>query len=525
MRVNLHTPLGWHLTATGSLDEAVPELEGAERLRRNLVIDTNLWAYACAEKERRVRQQKELRAELATRASVHRDLVCNTADLVERLGDERTTDWCSSCLQKTEHRQVETGFALATFLCDSCGAATSPCVAPRCGHMATREFGSIRIPRFCAEHRHDVTDFEAGDLRISDLTEFEELRKFTKRNLAATTKVAGTAVVAAGAMTGVGLAAAPLVGGIVGSTVGGYSGAAATSYGLALLGGGPAAGIGFGMAGGTAVVAAVGGSLGGAMGASLTQAYVGEDDSFRIEKLKDGVGPVVIVASGFLTQGKSGWGDWERIVTERYPESPIYRVHWGSRELKDLGAVLGRGAGTASLSVAAKTLAKKASKTAATRANPIGAGMIFLDLAKNPWWRARDRANKTGAILADLIARTDLDEVILTGHSLGARAMICAAEALGTKPSAPRILDVHLLGAAANSQRDWSDLARAVTGKAWNYHSKSDRVLRFFYSLGEAGQKAAGHEGIASKYAEIVNVDVTKDVEEHSAYAKRLSLR
>ena len=98
--------------------------------------------------------------------------------------------------------------------------------------------------------------------------------------------------------------AAPLIGGFIGTTIGGYSGAAATSYGLALLGGGSVAAGGFGMAGGTAVVAAVGASLGGVVGAGLTNAYVSEDKSFRIEKLKDGPGVAVVVCSGFLTEGK-----------------------------------------------------------------------------------------------------------------------------------------------------------------------------------------------------------------------------
>ena len=61
------------------------------------------------------------------------------------------------------------------------------------------------------------------------------------------------------------------MGGALGTLVGGYSGAAATSYGLALLGGGSLAAGGFGMAGGAAVVGVVGGGLGGAQIADVLQ--------------------------------------------------------------------------------------------------------------------------------------------------------------------------------------------------------------------------------------------------------------
>ena len=57
--------------------------------------------------------------------------------------------------------------------------------------------------------------------------------------------------------------AAPAIGGALGAYLGGYSGAAASSYGLAFLGGGSLATGGLGMAGGTAVVSVVGGGLGG----------------------------------------------------------------------------------------------------------------------------------------------------------------------------------------------------------------------------------------------------------------------
>ena len=68
-------------------------------------------------------------------------------------------------------------------------------------------------------------------------------------------------------------------------------------------------------------------------------AYLRDDKSFRIEKLRDGAGTPVLVASGFLSEisdDESGWGAWKQIITERYPKAPVYRVHWGAKELRDL---------------------------------------------------------------------------------------------------------------------------------------------------------------------------------------------
>lgn len=524
MRVILRTERGWELVAQGDLDQLLPEFTGAEKLKENRVVTVNLWAFACAEKERRLKKNQKLKDELERRARSHAELARNVADLVDKVGPEVRKEWCSACFEHVEHRRVEAAFSMPTYLCQRCGAATLPCVALRCANMATRGFGAVRIPRYCAEHRHDIPSFENGSDRISDLSKFADLLKFQKKNLAKSTKTARTALLAAGAMTGVGWVAAPLIGGFIGTTVGGYTGAAATSYGLALLAGGSVAAVGLGMAGGTAVVAAVGGSLGGVLGAGLTSAYVRQDESFAIEKLRDGADVPVVVCSGFLTEGKQGWGEWERIITEKYPDSPVYRVHWGAEELKDLAAVVGGNLGKAAAAKAVKMAALKAGKQAAKKASPIGGALIFVDLVKNPWWRARERANKTGAIVSDLIARTDMDEVVLAGHSLGARAMICAAEALATKNAAPRVREVHLLGAAVGADGEWGRLNAGVQRFAYNYHSREDKVLRFFYSLVQVGSAAAGYAGMSTGLKRIKNVDVTKRVPDDSAYCKSVSL-
>ena len=92
------------------------------------------------------------------------------------------------------------------------------------------------------------------------------------------------------------------------------------------------------------MVTAAGVGLGGASGASVANAYVRTDKSFGFERIADGDETTVIFANGFLSEGKTGWGDWERTIRERYPDATVYRLTWGAKELKSLTALVAPGA-------------------------------------------------------------------------------------------------------------------------------------------------------------------------------------
>lgn len=105
-------------------------------------------------------------------------------------------------------------------------------------------------------------------MREIDKTLTVAVRRLTRREV---DKRKMVAVIAGGAAVGVltGGLAAPLIGGAVGGAMG-LSGAAATSAGLALLGGGSVAAGGLGMAGGTAVIAGTAGVGAAGVGAAGT---------------------------------------------------------------------------------------------------------------------------------------------------------------------------------------------------------------------------------------------------------------
>lgn len=504
-----------------------PLLEGDERLLSNTALVAHLLNAGVDRFAGTRAKDPEVRDALRRAADFHARAAIDLADWVSR-GSFRTRDgWCSACFRKTVHRDVDGNFAPPIYLCGGCGDATTPCALAGCRNMARRLRGSIRIGSFCAEHRHEVRGFESLSASYPNFDAVGDLRRFEKKHVAAITKTVLIVGVGAVVVAPVAFFAAPAIGGALGASglIGpALSGAAASSHGLAFLGGGSIAAGGLGMVGGAAVVTATGAALGGTLGGVTAAAYVRDDRSFSIEKLRDGEGAPVLIASGFLTEGQNGWGGWQKFVDDKFGDHPVYRVHWGARELKGLGVfVAGGGARVAAIAVVKKFAARAARKIAG-RLPGVGAAFLAADALSNPWHVARSRAEQTAAVLADTLARVEGQEFVLIGHSLGARVMLRTAELLGTKKEAPRLREVHLLGAAVGRGGDWKRLHDSVRIGVWNYHSRRDKVLGVLYPIAQAGQTAVGNVGLGSAFAKLVDVDVSETVASHSGYLEAVSL-
>ncbi len=523
----LTTDRGRELWVVGSSNDEGPSAQGSGILTRNKALVTNTWAFATHEFLYRRSRAEDKRTSHQKAAHRHASLATGIADLVDHLGTEVRTGWCSACFRFSSHTRVEgRRLAPSAFVCEACGSPTTPCVAPRCIHMANRGTGKAGTPRYCAEHCHQVYGFEKQDQRLRSIADFDEWATFESRNLRAATRVSVVSGAMAALAVPMAFAAAPVIGGALGGSVlgGGLSGAAATSHGLAMLGFGSVAAGGLGMQGGLTVVVVTGTALGGVLGAATSTAYVCDDKSFRIEQLRDGRGASVLLASGFLTEGSDGWGDWQRMINERYPDNPVYRIHWGSKELSAFGVLAGIGLGKAAGAKALAAAAGRASRRAAGKVPYAAPLFLAHDLATNPWSIAKNRAEMTGAILGDVIARTPGESYILVGHSLGARVMVTAAHALGTMPGSPRIEDVHLLGAAISAKGDRGALHKSVSGQVWNYRSRNDAVLKYIYRNVQLGQHAAGLVGLQTTFPNIKNRDVSRVVGTHSGYFDGLHL-
>lgn len=526
LQCQISSPWGLTLTLAGSTTDVEPEvIEGAEQLSGNRALVDNAWAFAKFTHLKVSLPSPEEQKRAEQLADAHHATAEWLADLADDVTHETASGWCSGCFAAAEHRKVRMPAGrLPAYVCSNCGSGTLPCAGPGCDNMAVRGRGGVRLPRYCAEHRHDIPGFEKAQTTIDSLSDYEEFLEFDKPNLSRMTKLVGVSLAGLAVGGPFGTIASEAIGGAVGTLVGGYTGAAASSYGLALLGGGSLAAGGIGMAGGTLVVAGCSAALGGALGASVTNAYIREDSSFHIEMLRGGSGVPVVVCNGFLSESGKGWGEWKEIVTQRYPDSPVYRVHWGAKELKNLGiftsAAAVKGAGPAALQQAALA----ATKSGAKKLGPIAPLLVAAEFAKNPWHVAKVRANKTGIALADLLARTDIESYVLVGHSLGARAMAVAAQALGTKADAPRIQAAHLLGAAIGAESDWGTLTDGVDDHVYNYHSTNDGVLRYVYKAVQGGQAAAGFEGFVPSPPKVRNIDVSDSVKGHSDYHTEVEL-
>jgi len=524
-RCVLVSTIGTELEIIQTEPDEPDQLAGDLGLRNNLAIVRSLTAFANHEFLARRLRNEETRASHQKQAADFEEICLSLCEMVEDAAPDGPVGWCSACFARSEHRPVE-GMARPTpaYLCAECGAVTTRCVSPLCDNFANRPIRRIAAPSFCAEHRHEVPGFDKLDQRLDSLDCYREWLSFDKRNLHRLTKVTMGAAGAAIAIAPAAFLAAPAIGGAIGSMTG-LSGAAATSHGLALLGGGSIAGGGLGMAGGTAVVTAVGGALGGRLGGAVTAAYVGADDSFGIERLTEGTGTPVVFITGFLTEKHTENEGWRKLIRERYPTAPIYRVRWGAKELGALVSLVGVGVAQQKLKGKLLKQALRASKKVGSQFGPLSAAFTAAGFASNPWSVAHARAGMTGAVLADLMKRTG-ETFILAGHSLGARVAVTAAQALGSDASdEPRIEAMHLLGAAIEIGGDWDSLDHAVAGTVWNYWSSNDNVLGRGYRTLRFGAVAVGHSGFISGFTRIKDQDVSKQVAGHSDYVTNIKLR
>jgi hypothetical protein len=514
------------VTATG-LEDQQPRVRANALLGDNVALTALVLTYTANELAYRRRRSPELRnSHLKAAAKAAKDAKA-IADMCGRLESTSKPGWCSGCFENCHHRRVGgTRRPGAKYLCARCGTPTTMCAVPGCEHFATVKPSSVTTLCYCAEHHHRIPGFDKTTQRLSTLEDIDDWLSFEALNAGRITKVAGGTVAAAAVVAPMAFLAAPAVGAALGSSAlgGSLTGAAATSHGLAMLGGGAVASGGLGVAGGTAVVTATGGALGGILGAGTVTAYAGSDKSFRIQKLRSGSGIPVVIASGFLTASDDGWGAWKPMVDARYPDSAVYRVHWGAKELSDIAVLVTAGSAKVAVRKVLTSMAKRGSKSFGSLPG-LGWVLAANEVVANPWSVAKNRANMTGAVLADLIARTDEGPFVLVGHSLGARVMVIAAQVLGTRIGPPRIESMHLLGAAVGDNGDWRTLNSAVDRTVWNYFSTRDRVLRLLYSAAEFGERAVGERGFKSSFTKIKDRNVTSLVDSHSRYLSAGSLR
>jgi hypothetical protein len=374
-----------------------------------------------------------------------------------------------------------------------CGRNIAMCMVPWCVNFArwdefvkTIDGKEVKVSEhdlFCGEHRGDVPAFTTLNISLADPSEWPKVYAHRCTNFARAAKVSLLALGGMAAAAPLVFVAGPAIGGAIGTMMG-LHGAAATSAGLALLGGGSLASGGLGMVGGLAVLTAVGTGVGGAAGAYLGNAYLGDVDGFGIRTLRIGRLPAIVTVNGFLTEGDDTLADWQAVLDRHFPRHTWYHVDWEAKSLHKLGSYLGGGFTSQAFKYVVTEAARKASKAAAPLFGQAATAVQCLSLANNPWHIALVKAGMTGALLADILRRCTDQSFILLGHSLGARVIYSALATLSTTRTAI-IEQAHLMGGAVdNNPEDWAQAVKAVRNSVHNYYSLNDGVLQYLYQAG-----------------------------------------
>ncbi|MEX6315010.1 DUF726 domain-containing protein [Providencia manganoxydans] len=390
---------------------------------------------------------------------------------------------------------------------------------------------------YCAVHDGTIGSFHNLSVQLNEISEYKKIVERNNINVVKAAKIASTGLVVGGATFVSFGTAAPAVASILGSSgllgaastgtlISSLSGAALQSASLAALGGT--------VAGGTMIVSACGLALGGMLGGAVTNKYIGEDKSFSIKKLHGSeVNNNAVFVNGFLQENEVNFPDWVQQQKVVDSNCNMYGVTWSSSSNLKLGSMFvnqlfnGSKFAQAIIKVAAKG-GKIASKRLSNIIGPLGIGYTAL---ANEWHVSMYRAATTGAILADVLARTHLKYYDFSGHSLGARVIYYMLEALLTKPHLAsenkiRIGNIFLLGGAVgNNAENWEKIADLIDGKIYNCYSKNDSVLKWIYSSANIKlSNPIGYSPILSNSPKIQNVDCTDIVDSHFSWKKNYSV-
>ena len=447
--------------------------------------------------------------------------------------------WCSWCNEYSTHVLIGRNIVRRNeFRCEECGNFTLKC--RYCENMATNrparasEAGGLKsikenwASELCAEHDGSVRDFTKLNTRLACLSEFEQIRRRRKAHLRRAANIAGGVIGSAAVFCPVSYLLAPGFAAMLGSA--GLLGAASTGTAISTLGGAAltsaslaAIGPG-GMTGGVILLTAAGSALGGREGAAIAGNYFGAVKDFNISKCQDGEGPALIFINGFLSQKNTDATDWLDATRERYPSNPAYLVTWEASSMSYFGKLAAAKAGPKAVESAVRGLLSRQSWGTRSFKHPLRWLSFVTGLLGNKWHGSMVKAQMTGLILADLIARTDhKDGFILMGHSLGARVIQSLLSALSTTDQ-KYVKDVFLLGGAVDGTKadTWGEIARAVDGNVYNIYSERDDVLTLLYRGANAFlSQPIGIRAIRTSGSNVYNFDASSIVEGHMKHKER----
>ena len=190
------SPKGETLILWGSATDVEPMSDGSATLSANRTLVDNAWAHAKFTHLSVSLPTEEEQEAAGKRARAHRRIAKWIVTLTDDVTASRRRGWCSACFTEAEHRRARDHVGeVRAYLCVNCGTPTLPCMGAGCRNMAVRPRGAVRVPRYCAEHRHDISGFEKATHSMGSLQDYRSFLKFEKSNLSRSTKIVSVSLV------------------------------------------------------------------------------------------------------------------------------------------------------------------------------------------------------------------------------------------------------------------------------------------------------------------------------------------
>lgn len=180
------------LLLSGKPRQLFPIVEGSSALAENRALVDNAWSCALFTHQGVTLPTLEEQDAAHKRVRAHRSVVLALAELAAHASQVTKDGWCSGCFTMSTHRKAKTPKGqLPAYLCSNCGSPTLGCAARGCPYMATRSGAHPVVPRYCAEHRHEIPGFEKSAAAMHSIGDYESFLSFDSPNLSRATKIAG----------------------------------------------------------------------------------------------------------------------------------------------------------------------------------------------------------------------------------------------------------------------------------------------------------------------------------------------
>lgn len=257
----------------------------------------------------------------------------------------------------------------------------------------------------------------------------------------------------------------------------------------------------------------------------LKDAFLADSiDKFKITKHRDGNYPAIITISGWRSEDKDNYKDWETSILKLYPDREWFHLEWNSEKIPFIDESYEFN----TLTTIPKTIKKYGFKTLIFLSplgglTPITSSAISVltkeknVLINNYWHLAVRNSNHTGECLAKVLNACIHKNFILVGHSLGSRVIYNCLTYLIERGLDSNIQEVHLLGGAVGSDKTkWSSKTLIVKNKIYNYFSENDSVLKIAYRASMLTKHPIGLSKIENR--KVINIDTSRLIKGHTEY-------